>query len=53
MKKKKKQANLDESLKPGLMSQTYNPLNPRPKPNQKSQFSTNLILKDELKKKSI
>ena len=51
LKKKKKQANLDESPKPGLISQTHNPLNPRPKLSQESQLPTNLILKDETEKK--
>jgi tRNA(Met) C34 N-acetyltransferase TmcA len=51
LKKKKKQANLDESLKPGLISQTHNPLNPRPKLSEESKFPTNLILKDKTEKK--
>jgi hypothetical protein len=50
-KEKKKQANLDESLKSRLISQTPNPLNPRPKLSQESQLPINLILKDETEKK--
>jgi len=50
-KEKKKQANLNESLKPGLISQTHNPLYPRPKLSQESQISTNLILKNKTEKK--
>jgi hypothetical protein len=49
-KGKKKKANLDESLKTGLISQTHNPLNPRPKLSQESELPTNLILKNETEK---
>jgi hypothetical protein len=35
---------LAEPFKPKQMSQTHNPLNPKPGLNQKAQFSTNLIL---------
>jgi hypothetical protein len=37
-KKEKKQANLDVSFKLGLIFQTYNPWNPRPRFDQKAQF---------------
>ena len=48
--KRKKQANSGKSSKSGLISQTCNLLNSRPGLNQESQFPTNLILNDEIKK---
>jgi hypothetical protein len=49
-KKRKKQANSGEPSKPWLISQTFNLLNSRLRLNQESQFPTNLILNDEIKK---
>jgi hypothetical protein len=37
-KKKKQQINLDKSLKPELVSQIHNPLNPRHGVNQEAEF---------------
>jgi hypothetical protein len=48
---KKKWANPRESFKLWLISQTYNPWNPRPKLNQEARLSINLMLKDQTKKK--
>jgi hypothetical protein len=39
--KKKKQANLDKCLRPGLISRTYNPWNPKPELNQKRSLVPN------------
>jgi hypothetical protein len=50
---KKKRANLRESFKPWLISQTYNLWNLRPELNQKAKLSINLMLKDQTKKISI
>jgi len=41
--KKKNHANTNEPFKPGLRSQTQNPLNSRFRLNQEAQFSTNLM----------
>jgi hypothetical protein len=49
-KKKNKQANMNKALKLGLLSKTRNMWNLIPKLNKEDQFSTNLILKDEIKK---
>jgi len=48
--KKNKQANMNKALKLGLFSKTRKIWNLIPKLNKKDQFSTNLILKDEIKK---
>jgi len=37
-KEKKQQINLDKSLKPELVSQIHNPLNPRHGVNQEAEF---------------
>jgi hypothetical protein len=49
-KKKNKQANMNKALKLGLLSKTRNMWNLIPKLNKEDQFSTNSILKDEIKK---
>jgi len=41
----KNKARNDESYKPGLIFQNYNPINFKFKFNQKAQFSSNLVLK--------
>jgi hypothetical protein len=52
-KGKIKQANLGETSKPGLISQTRNQWNLRRGLNQEAWFPTNLMLKDEIEKKTI
>jgi len=49
-KEKENQANPNEYLKSKLIFQTHNILNFKPEFNQNSQFPTNLILMDEIKK---
>lgn len=50
-KEKENQANPNEYLKSKLIFQTHNILNFKPEFNQNSQFPTNLMLMDEVKKK--
>jgi len=50
MNLRKKKTILDESSKFRLISQTYNPWNPRSRLNRETQFPINLMLKDEIKK---
>ena len=40
----------NKNNKLGLISQTRNPLNLGPKLNQETQYPTNLMLRDEIKK---
>lgn len=49
--KEKKSNKPGEPSKPRLKSQTRKSWNLRPKPNKKTQFSTNLILKDGIRNK--
>jgi hypothetical protein len=49
--RRKKRANLSESLKPELISKIHNPWNSRPELDQEDQFPTNLMLNDEIIKK--
>jgi hypothetical protein len=49
-KEKENQANPNEYLKSKLIFQTHNILNFKPEFNQNSQFPTNLILMNEIKK---
>jgi hypothetical protein len=51
VKKKKNKANSYEPSKLELISQTWNPWNPKPRLNKKYKFLANLILKDEIRKK--
>ena len=51
-KEKENQANPNEYLKSKLIFQTHNILNFKPEFNQNSQFPTNLMLMDEVKKKT-
>jgi len=46
----KKKKNPDKPPKLELISQTWNPWNPKPRLNKKYEFPANLILKDEIKK---
>jgi hypothetical protein len=50
-KEKENQANPNEYLKSKLIFQTHNILNFKPEFNQNSQFPTNLMLMNEVKKK--
>jgi hypothetical protein len=50
---KNKQANLDKFSKPGLISQTHNPLSSTSGFNQETQYLTILISNDEIVKKII
>jgi hypothetical protein len=52
LKKKKKISKLGEPPKHGLIFQIRNPWNLRLGLSQEAQFPTNLMLKDEMKKKS-
>jgi hypothetical protein len=49
--RRKKQANLSESLKPELISKIHNLWNSRPELDQEAQFPTNLMLNDEIIRK--
>jgi len=50
---KNKQANSDKPSKPGLISQTHNPLSSTSRFNQETQYFTILMSNDEIAKKII